>query len=85
MSYQRKREDIRRYKKLKANHGDSYPPPVWYAYWRENPHWVRYSKSQGKKSFYAWAKRYARKKARVHMKRTGVYTNKHVDPVYMTW
>jgi hypothetical protein len=85
MSYRRKQEDVKRYKQLRANMSRGYPQPVWYAYWRTNPHWVRYTKSQGKKSCYAWAKRYARKKARLHMKRTDVYTNKVADPCYIAW
>lgn len=84
MSYKRKQEEKKRYRRLEKQ-VQSYPPAVFYTYWRSNPHWRRYWKSQGRKSCWASNKRYARRKARVAAKRTDVYTNKICDPWYMTW
>ena len=84
MSYQRKQEEKKRYRKL-VKQDPGYPQPVFYTYYRSNPHWKRYWKSQGRTSAWAWNKKYARRKARLMAKRTDIYTNKVADPWYMTW
>ena len=84
MSYKRKQEEKKRYKRmLQSNPG--YPPPVFYTYWRSRPHWKRFWKSQGRTSSWASNKKWARRKARLMAKRTDIYTNKVADPWYMTW
>lgn len=85
MSYKRKSEDKKRYKKLYYKTNNGYPPAVYFKYWVKKPHLVRFWKSQGKNSCYAFCKKYARKKARNYANRNGFYEKKIVDPMYMAW
>ena len=83
MSYKRKQQEKKRYRSLHNRMSGGYPQPVWWN--KKKGCWVRYWKSEGKNSCYAWAKKYSRKKIRCKTKRTNVYTKKVSDPMYIAW
>lgn len=83
MSYKRKEQERKRYRRLFNRMSGGYPQPIWWD--KDKGCWVRIWKSKGKGSCYAWAKKYSRNKARCRAKRTDVYTKKAADPYYIAW
>lgn len=84
MSYQRRREDVKRYKRLRRETDNGWPC---YAY-IHNGHWKRYWKSDGRHSLYANLKKRSRRKSRrLYNRNLGDRTpyGKIDDPVWDLW
>ena len=84
MSYKRRREDVKRYKRLEKETNNGWPC---YAY-KHNGHWKRYWKSDGKNSLYASLKKYSRRLSRrIYNRNLGDKTpySKIYDPYWNLW
>lgn len=84
MSYQRRREDIKRYKRLERETNNGWPQ---FAY-KKNGHWTRYWKSEGRNSIYANLKKHSRRRSRrVYSRNMGekIPYKKIYDPYWNLW
>lgn len=82
MGYDRKRFDNKKLKKLIAERAN------WFGggyYDEKTGHYVRIWKSNGKRSFWAYAKKLARKRIRLYLKKYDVYTKKADDLWWNVW
>ena len=81
MSYQRKREDKKRLKKLTMDYVGGWPAGAYEATDRSGhkTYLRRYWKSQGKKSSWAWNKKYSHKVYRRFTNKYDFYTKKAFD------
>ena len=82
MNYKSKQFEKRKLKKLAEE------SPWWSggSYYNERKgRYIRYWKSTGKNSLWATCKKYARKKARLYLKKYGVYTKKADDLWWNVW
>lgn len=82
MSYNRKQFDKKKLKKL-ANECASWCGGSYYC--ERKDRYIRIWKSSGKKSFWAQAKRTARRRTRLYLKKYNVYTKKADDLWWNVW
>ena len=87
MSYQRKKEDNRRLKKMIVDGAGWWPSGAYEAISRSGnkTYLKRYWKSQGKKSCWAWNKKQSHRKYRRFIKENEYFTKKAYDLWWNVW
>ena len=83
MSYSRKQFDNHKFKKLAKESCNGWKGGCWYSQYRG--HYVRFYKSRGRTSRYAYCKKYARKRMRHFANKNGWYSKKEYDLIWTCW